>query len=207
MTHLGISHPSPRVRSRRSNFQKKEPKVRQQCSGVTTDEHRREEEPQEVRRACTGGLLYAAQPPVGRLYAAQSPIGLLPLRRAAAGQPPGSTSAAVGLSHPAPPTPSICISPALPPPLPLPAMHAACFLSPAGRPRAPEGRGWKVGGGAGGLRFSALSRPNGSSQQDFRELLRGIRFGRPFGTDSAPAGHGAGAEAVPKAPSVVMHST
>jgi hypothetical protein len=117
---------------------------------VTTDEHRREEEPQEVRRACTGGLLYAAQPPVGRLYAAQSPIGLLPLRRAAAGQPPGSTSAAVGLSHPAPSTPSICISPALPPPLPLPAMHAACFLSPAGRPRAPEGRGWKVGGGAGG---------------------------------------------------------
>jgi hypothetical protein len=73
-----------------------------------------------------------------------------------------------------------------------------------GPPRAEDGK-WEAE--RGGLRFSALSRPNGSSQQDFRDLLRGIRFGRPFGTDSAPAGHGAGAEAVPKAPSVVMHST
>jgi hypothetical protein len=122
------------------------------------DEHRWEEEPQEVRRACTVGLLYAAQ----------SPTDLLPLlhRR--------------------------------------PLCRRASSPAARGPPREQDGK-WEAERGE--LRFSAPSQPNGSSQQDFRVLLRGIRFGRPFGTDSAPAGHGAGAEAVPKAPSVVMHST
>jgi hypothetical protein len=34
-----------------------------------------------------------------------------------------------------------------------------------------------------------------------RKLPCGSGFGRPFGTDSAPAGHGAGAESVPNTPS------
>jgi hypothetical protein len=49
-------------------------------------------------------------------------------------------------------------------------------------------------------RFLAPGRTNDSRERKMRKLPCGSGFGRPFGTDSAPAGHGAGAESVPNTP-------
>jgi hypothetical protein len=113
------------------------------------DEHRREEEPQEVRRACTAHLLYAVQ----------SPTGLLALLRR---RPPSSTTPAASSTQ-------------------------ARFF--AGRLRAPEGRGWKVGGGAAGgvggatifgslpaERLQLAGFPGASSRNSFWETVW-YRFG------------------------------
>jgi hypothetical protein len=69
----------------------------------------------------------------------------------------------------------------------------------------PEGKRWKVGGGADGageLRFSAPSQPNGSSHRVSWRILDGSRFFRPFGRAPSFA-HGAEpVETLPNAPFV-----
>jgi hypothetical protein len=122
-------------------------------SSAWGDEHRREE-PQEVRRACTGSLLSPrSHRPASCLHCVG---GLL------------YVDALLLLTRRPPEAPALlCPS-----------------TAPAGRPRAPEGRGWKVGGraasGAGGAtifdslpieRLQSAGFPGASSWNPFWETV------------------------------------